>query len=92
MDNEINLLVSTSKSALLFDDQDAATELLSALKSYTSTRYAQLYDANGAVFAEYKRHLTKAINMVRMKVSQKYPLNRARLVAHAGKIAHAIGA
>ena len=55
MDNEINLLVSTSKSALLFDDQDAATELLSALKSYTSTRYAQLYDANGAVFAEYKR-------------------------------------
>ncbi|MDB4404802.1 GGDEF domain-containing protein, partial [bacterium] len=47
MDNEINLLVSTSKSALLFDDQDAATELLSALKSYTSTRYAQLYDANG---------------------------------------------
>ena len=55
MDSEINVLVGTSKSALLFDDVEAATALLESLKAYKSTRYAQIYDANMDLFAEYKR-------------------------------------
>ena len=55
MDSEINLLVATSRSALLFNDQQSAAVLLSSLENYTSTRYAQIYDANMELFAEYKR-------------------------------------
>ncbi len=55
MDSEINLLVSNSKSALLFDDVEAATTLLNSLKAHNSTRYAQIYDTNMALFAQYKR-------------------------------------
>lgn len=55
MDSEINVLVGTSKSALLFDDVEAATALLDSLKASKSTRYAQIYDANMDLFAEYKR-------------------------------------
>lgn len=55
MDSEIALLVATSRSALLFNDKQAAAVLLSSLENYTSTRYAQIYDADKQLFAEYKR-------------------------------------
>ena len=55
MDSEISLLVATSRSALLFNDKQSATVLLSSLESYTSTRYAQIYDADMQLFAEYTR-------------------------------------
>jgi len=55
MDSEIALLVSTSRSALLFNDKQSASVLLSSLESYSSTRYAQIYDADMQLFAEYTR-------------------------------------
>jgi len=55
MNSKITLLASTSKSALLFDDQQAANTLLSSLEENTATRYAQIYDADMNLFAQYKR-------------------------------------
>ena len=55
MDSEIALLGATSRSALLFNDKQSATALLSSLEEFTSTRYAQIYDADMELFAEYKR-------------------------------------
>jgi diguanylate cyclase (GGDEF)-like protein len=55
MQGKITLLAASSSSALLFDDKQVATHLLSHLKLYRATRYAQIYDANLNVFAEYKR-------------------------------------
>jgi diguanylate cyclase (GGDEF)-like protein len=55
MRSKISLLAATSNSALLFDDKEAATALLSSLEQYRATRYAQIYDANMNLFAEYKR-------------------------------------
>lgn len=55
MDSEIALLEATSRSALLFNDKQAAKVLLSTLDKHKSTRYAQIYDTNKHIFAEYKR-------------------------------------
>ena len=55
MDSEIALLEATSRSALLFNDKQAAVVLLSSLDKHKSTRYAQIYDTNKHIFAEYKR-------------------------------------
>lgn len=54
MDSKIDLLISSSQSALLFNDKQSATVQLSSLKNFTPTRYAQIYDANMELFAEYK--------------------------------------
>lgn len=55
MRSKITLLAATSNSALLFDDKQAATALLSSLKQYRATRFVQIYDVNMNLFAEYKR-------------------------------------
>lgn len=49
------LLGATSASALLFADKYSAVQALAFLEQYATTRYAQIYDANGALFAEYIR-------------------------------------
>jgi diguanylate cyclase (GGDEF)-like protein len=49
------LLAGTSRSAVLFEDQESAARILSSLDQYASTRYAKIYDANMALFAEYSR-------------------------------------
>ncbi|MFQ3197031.1 MAG: diguanylate cyclase (GGDEF)-like protein [Paraglaciecola sp.] len=49
------LLSSVSHSALLFNDTRAATENLAFLKHYPATRYAQIFDTNHQLFAEYMR-------------------------------------
>jgi diguanylate cyclase (GGDEF)-like protein len=49
------LLAGTSRAAVLFEDQESASRILSSLDQYASTRYAQIYDANMELFAEYKR-------------------------------------
>ena len=55
MHSKISLLAATSSSALLFDDKQVATALLSSLEQYGAMRYAQIYDKNLNLFAEYKR-------------------------------------
>lgn len=55
MHSKISLLAATSSSALLFNDKQVATALLSSLEQYSATRYAQIYDTNLNLFAEYKR-------------------------------------
>jgi len=49
------LLAGNSRSAIVFEDQESASRVLSSLGQYASTRYAQIYDANLALFAEYTR-------------------------------------
>ncbi|MGK0293649.1 MAG: C4-dicarboxylate-specific signal transduction histidine kinase [Porticoccaceae bacterium] len=55
MSNQIILLASTSESALLFDDAEAGESVLSSLELNESARYAQIYNADGQLFAQYTR-------------------------------------
>ena len=55
MNSKINLLAATSRSALIFNDNEAGNVLLSSLKKYKATRYVQIYNTNMELFAEYKR-------------------------------------
>jgi len=55
MSSKISLLAATSRSALVFNDSEAATTLLASLKEYTATRYVQIYNTDMELFAEYKR-------------------------------------
>lgn len=55
LDSKLTLLAATSTSALLFEDRQAANSLLSSMEQYTAARYAQIYDVNMQLFAEYKR-------------------------------------
>ena len=49
------LLSSASTSALLFNDKQTATANLAFLQHYPATRYAQIFDTNYRLFAEYVR-------------------------------------
>jgi hypothetical protein len=53
MSNQIILLASTSESALLFDDAEAGERVLSTLELNEFARYAQIYNADGQLFAQY---------------------------------------
>jgi len=55
MNSKITLLAATSRSALVFDDNEAGTALLASLKEYKATRYVQIYNTDMELFAEYKR-------------------------------------
>ena len=55
MKSKITLLAATSRSALVFDDNEAGTALLASLKEYKATRYVQIYNTDMELFAEYKR-------------------------------------
>jgi diguanylate cyclase (GGDEF)-like protein len=55
MNSKINLLAATSRSALIFNDNEAGNVLLSSLKKYKATRYVQIYNTDMELFAEYKR-------------------------------------
>jgi diguanylate cyclase (GGDEF)-like protein len=55
MKSKISLLAATSRSALIFNDNEAGTVLLSSLKKYKATRYVQIYNTDMELFAEYKR-------------------------------------
>ena len=55
MQSKVTLLASTSGSALLFDDDVAATRVLGTLAQYPATRYAQMFDLEKNLFAQYKR-------------------------------------
>jgi diguanylate cyclase (GGDEF)-like protein len=57
MHTKANLLASASSAAILFQDNDAATEVLSALNEIPATRFAQIFDADKNLFAEFKRPL-----------------------------------
>jgi signal transduction histidine kinase len=52
---QVSLLSSTTESALLFDDKKAGAILLSSLEQNSATRYAQIYNNDRQLFAEYKR-------------------------------------
>jgi C4-dicarboxylate-specific signal transduction histidine kinase len=52
---QVSLLSSTTESALLFDDKKAGAILLSSLEQDSATRYAQIYNKDRQLFAEYKR-------------------------------------
>jgi diguanylate cyclase (GGDEF)-like protein len=53
--SKISLLASTSRSALVFNDNEAGKNLLALVKEYKATRYAQIYNSDMVLFAEYKR-------------------------------------
>ena len=53
MSNQIILLASTSESALLFDDAEAGERVLSTLELNEFARYAQIYNSDGQLFAQY---------------------------------------
>jgi diguanylate cyclase (GGDEF)-like protein len=55
MSTKITLLATISSSALLFDDKQTAITILSSLEQSSTIRYAQIYDTNRQLFAEYKR-------------------------------------
>jgi PAS domain S-box-containing protein len=50
------IISSNSTASLLFNDPQAAEEILSALKASPSIRLAALYTADGSLFAAYRRH------------------------------------
>ncbi len=54
MRNQVILLASASESALLFDDNEAGARLLSTLERNAAIRYAQIYNDDMQLFAEYK--------------------------------------
>ena len=65
MRSKVTLLGSTTTSALLFGDAESATIALSSLEQYEDIRYAQIYDADRVLFAEYSRpgvQISKAID------------------------------
>lgn len=53
---KIKLIESSTASALLFDDQDAATNILSAFNADSSILYAAIYNAEGVLFSEFRRN------------------------------------
>ena len=55
MASKVNLLADSSVSALLFDDQQSAKDILFTLEQNPSIRYAQIYDRNNQLFAEFTR-------------------------------------
>lgn len=55
MQSKANLLAATSSSALLFNDNQAAHNILTSLAQYPAMRFAQIYDVNKAPFAGYSR-------------------------------------
>ncbi|MFT6896461.1 MAG: diguanylate cyclase (GGDEF)-like protein [Paraglaciecola sp.] len=55
MQSKENLLSATSTSALLFNDNQAADNILASLAQYPAMRFAQIYDVNKAPFAGYSR-------------------------------------
>jgi diguanylate cyclase (GGDEF)-like protein len=54
MNSKINLLASTSRSGLVFNDNEAVTILLTSLNEYKAIRYVQIYNADMQLFAQYK--------------------------------------
>jgi diguanylate cyclase (GGDEF)-like protein len=65
MRSKVTLLGSTTTSALLFGDAESATIALSSLEQFEDIRYAQIYDADRVLFAEYSRpgvQISKAID------------------------------
>jgi len=55
MQSKANLLSATSSSALLFNDNQAADNILASLAQYPAMRFAQIYDLDKAPFAQYSR-------------------------------------
>lgn len=55
MRSKATLLASASSSAILFQDQEAATKILSSLNEHPATRFAQIFDIDGALFVEFRR-------------------------------------
>lgn len=53
------IISSNSAAALLFNDPQAAEEILSALKASSVIKLAAIYTADGALFATYRRHDVK---------------------------------
>ena len=60
------VLGSNSISALLFFDNDAATEVLESLKTQSDVLNAVVYDHNGDVFARFDRNNNSDFNFGRM--------------------------
>lgn len=55
MNSKVNMLSATSSSALLFDDELAAEGILSSLSESPNTRFAQIFDSEKRLFAQYVR-------------------------------------
>lgn len=55
MRSKATLLGSAVSSAILFQDQEAATKILSSLNEHPATRFAQIFDIDGGLFVEFRR-------------------------------------
>ncbi|MBT5911214.1 MAG: ATPase, partial [Rhodospirillaceae bacterium] len=55
LSNQIILLAATSESALLFHDAEAGERVLSILELNETARYAQIFNADSQLFAQYTR-------------------------------------
>ena len=53
--SKASLIASASRSAILFHDKEAATEVLSSLQDHQATRFAQIFDADNQLFATFRR-------------------------------------
>lgn len=53
MQGKAMLLAATNTSALLFQDEQSATQSLASLEQHASARYGQIFDSDMNVFAEY---------------------------------------
>lgn len=61
LNGKAQLIAATSRSALLFGDTQAASEILSSLKSFPATQYALLLDKDNNLFASYLRDAQMAL-------------------------------
>lgn len=52
--SKLQVLADSTSSALIFHDEDSALEILNTLEPNPSIRYAQIYDRDKKLFAEYK--------------------------------------
>ena len=55
LQGKAELISSTSRSALLFGDQESATTILNSLEAFPTTQFGLILDANGELFAQFRR-------------------------------------
>ncbi|BDX08667.1 putative bifunctional diguanylate cyclase/phosphodiesterase [Planctobacterium marinum] len=61
LNGKAQLIAATSRSALLFGDTQAASDVLASLKSFPATQYALLLDKDNNLFASYQRDPEKRL-------------------------------
>lgn len=80
LQGKARLIAATSRSALLFGDNDAATGILSSLQAFPATQYALLLDQDKQIFASYRR--SEGVNLPAVNQLPDYPEADNRLYVY----------